>query len=417
MKNFTIKLLIISLLFSMTVTIFSQEDKQPFNVMLFEHPSENEGCSSLSIYIMEFFNNLEFFKNDSVFESKYEFSVELYDEDLKLIESKYWEENVVVKSYEETGSREKFINEYIYFELKPSKYDFILEVKNKDSGKLIQKREKIKVQDYWDKEYTITEIVAFEGKSLSEDEFRFFKDLKEIKVDFEKGLTLYAEIFSNKISQSSIIEWKISSIYKPDETLFSHYDSVNIEQNKIIPVKVFLSGYEIESGSYKLELLHDDIKLEKTVNLLWVNFPVDAVRLPEGIEYMKYILKSDEKKALLELPEDRQRLEFLEYWKNMEPEEDKNFDLMKEYFYRISYANMKFSTAFERGWESDMGETYVKLGRPDKISTRDEGIAIGEKYQIWDYRELSRRYVFIDRYKNGEYKLVKIITPQGEINF
>lgn len=410
------KILISLVLLIFSFSAFSQEEYKPFQIMLFERPSENEGYSNLSIYIKEYYKNLEFFREDTLFASNYEFSVELYDKDVKLVKEEYWIEKIQVGKYPKTKSDTEFISKYIMFKLEPGTYDFILEAKNSNSGRFTQKRQKITVKSYWDKEFIFSDIVCYEGRDIFGKNFNFFSNLKEIIADYNKGITFFSEIFIKNVSDERTVTWCLSPLYRSDTILKQGNQVFSGKENKIGELKIHFSAGDINSGKYMLTIKTDNFKDEKIIGLMWKNFPAESIFTPQAVEYMKYILEGDQKEELTSLKGDKQKEKFLKYWSESEPSGNESYGLMKEYFFRINYANMKFTNSIRAGWETDMGRIFVLIGKPDNITTEGR-VSIGDKYEIWDYTSISRRYIFVDRYNNGDFKLVRIVTPQGEIKF
>jgi len=416
MRRFFRKCGLIVTLIILTSSLYPQENNDIFDIILFEHPSYKKNFSLLSVYIKESYSNLEFFKKDTVFEASYEFSVELYSKEPVLSKEEYWTETIQVENYGLTNSKENFISKFFEFTLKPAEYDFVFEAKNLNTNRIIQKKEKIKVKSYWDNDYLITDIVCFEGRTLSEEDFHFYKNLEDMKAKYSKGLTFYSEFFIKNIPDKRIARWEISPVYSPDNVIINGNDTLTFDEKRIDKLEIFISPAKLESGKYKLKIQTDNTEKENVFNFMWIDAPIKAIKLPECIEYMKYILDDEEKKKLLALSGEKQRKEFLNYWKNLESSEGNDNKLMKEYFYRVNYANMKFTNRIMPGWETDRGRIYITIGEPDKIDTR-KSITSEETYKIWDYSEIARRYIFADRYGDGNYKLIKIVTPQGDITF
>jgi len=85
---------------------------------------------------------------------------------------------------------------------------------------------------------------------------------------------------------------------------------------------------------------------------------------------------------------------------------------MNEYYRRIDYASKNFKS-YNNGWNTDMGMVYVTLGPPDQVDRNP--MAIDTKpYEVWQYYDLNRQFVFQDETGFGDYRL---LNPQyGEWN-
>ena len=78
---------------------------------------------------------------------------------------------------------------------------------------------------------------------------------------------------------------------------------------------------------------------------------------------------------------------------------------MLEYYRRIDYSDRNFGAYKRDGWKTDMGMVYVSLGSPDYIDRHP--FAVDSKpYEVWDYYNLNRQFVFVDQTGFGDYRLL-----------
>ena len=86
---------------------------------------------------------------------------------------------------------------------------------------------------------------------------------------------------------------------------------------------------------------------------------------------------------------------------------------MKIFYARIEYANVHFQYGFVPGWKSDRGRLYVALGPPDNIEKHSYE-ANEKPYEIWEYyRPSHTRYIFVDPYLLGDFRLNGAMPPEG----
>ena len=92
---------------------------------------------------------------------------------------------------------------------------------------------------------------------------------------------------------------------------------------------------------------------------------------------------------------------------------------MLEYYRRIAYADRHFSR-YGEGWETDMGEVYVKLGPPNTAyealtsGRYADTISIAEPPVVWQYYDLGRVAIF--EYVGGEYRLKNFVDLFDVLN-
>ena len=93
--------------------------------------------------------------------------------------------------------------------------------------------------------------------------------------------------------------------------------------------------------------------------------------------------------------------------KDPSPNNDEN-EIFDEYFRRIAFANENFSNYIE-GWRSDRGMVYTILGAPNNID-RHPFEYDSKPYEVWEYYDLNRSFVFLDQTGFGDYRLVTPLT-------
>ncbi|RMD92816.1 MAG: GWxTD domain-containing protein, partial [Calditrichaeota bacterium] len=85
-------------------------------------------------------------------------------------------------------------------------------------------------------------------------------------------------------------------------------------------------------------------------------------------------------------------------------------ELMLEFYRRIAYANRKFQTQEQKGWQTDQGRIYIQYGPPDSIH-RFFKAEKGQPYEIWRYNHPRKRFVFVGKKGWGIFKLYTAALP------
>jgi GWxTD domain-containing protein len=129
--------------------------------------------------------------------------------------------------------------------------------------------------------------------------------------------------------------------------------------------------------------------LEKTVwawrfLTLWRDMPRALLNLDIAIDMLKYMIGKDQLKELKTgKPADREQ-KFRAFWTARDPSPGTEFnELMNEYYRRIDYSFDKFSTPQRPGYESDQGQTYIRMGPP--LRTRRDFSTGNAAIEIWEY--------------------------------
>src|SRR5207249_10931301 len=129
----------------------------------------------------------------------------------------------------------------------------------------------------------------------------------------------------------------------------------------------------------------------------WTGFPVSLDDIDLAIDQLQYIATDKELKKMrnARTPADKQK-RFMEFWKSKDPSPNttKN-EVMNEYYRRIDYANKNYSTRYTPGWKTDMGMVYIIFGLPNNVERHPYEMDT-KPYEVWDYYELNRQFVFVD---------------------
>ena len=100
---------------------------------------------------------------------------------------------------------------------------------------------------------------------------------------------------------------------------------------------------------------------------------------------------------------------FLAFWQryNTNPSSKQN-PVMDEYFNRVAYANAHFSHYFA-GWKSDMGMIYILFGPPNNVDRHPFEVD-SKPYEVWDYFQRNRQFIFVDETGFGDYRLTNPLS-------
>ncbi len=163
-------------------------------------------------------------------------------------------------------------------------------------------------------------------------------------------------------------------------------------------------------GDYKLDIKSSagTVLASKNFNDRWLGLPFNIKDLDLAISQMVYIARSDELKKIKESKSTAEKeRKFIEFWKSKDPSPNTTRnELMIEYYSRVKIANEKYSN-YKEGWKTDMGMVYIIFGVPGSIDRHPfDGNA--KPYEVWDYYDANRQFVFIDDSGFGDYRL---LTP------
>ncbi len=227
---------------------------------------------------------------------------------------------------------------------------------------------------------------------------------------------LFFFIYRNSELRSVKVNCRITD--SQNNQVFTKDDTLDITNGIDIENKLFIAvpTSKLPEDKLKIEVTAStpQFTISKTGTLedQNVNFPIDLNNLDEAIAQLQYIAKDDEWDYVKDGKTDAEkRKRLIEFWNSKDPSPStKKNEVLIEYYKRIKYADKHFSTPYTKGWKTDMGMVYIIFGLPSNIERHPYEMDT-KPYEIWDYYEVNRQFVFVDDSGFGDYRL---ITPIWE---
>lgn len=374
--------------------------------------SDKPGFSKVDAYILVPYKNLQFIKTGQGFTSKYSVIISIYDEKKEnLIVEKTWNETLNVMDFSQTTSKLNYNIGLKSFELKPGSYFIRTGVIDNDSKKEIKSENVFKVREF-NNLVDLSDILFITKSDLPDS--KILPNISRNITLSNYGLQFYYDIFSSdSVTKKCFLEYEI--IDRSSQVLFKKETEkeINLGRNQILEQ---LTDLKLDLGTFILRVTLKDENL-RTVNVLnkaffsrWVGLPSSVNDLDKAISQMVYIASPQELNKIRDASSNEEKLKtFLEFWKKKDPspnnEENEVFD---EYFRRVTYANENFSN-YNEGWKTDRGMVYIILGTPNNIE-RHPFEYDSKPYEIWEYYEINRSFVFVDQSGFGDYRLITPLT-------
>lgn len=148
-------------------------------------------------------------------------------------------------------------------------------------------------------------------------------------------------------------------------------------------------------------------EVDKRFAVRWMGLDSQIADLDQAIAQLRYVAKDDELRAIRNAPTpEEQRRRFLTFWTQRDPTPgtDRNEE-MEEYYFRVAYANERYSRFHDRGWNTDRGEIFIRFGEPDLVENHPFNYGT-QPYQIWNYYGRGRRFIFVDESGMGDFRLL-----------
>lgn len=224
-----------------------------------------------------------------------------------------------------------------------------------------------------------------------------------------KNFYVFFEVY-NKKNENQDVNFTYSVVDNKNTSVILQTNKYTLlpGANKIIEK---LSTENIVIGDFKLELKDKatgKVLESKNISNRWTDFPIAIKDIDVAISQLQYIATSDEMDKLKsgKSSADKEK-KFIEFWKKKDPSPSTpRNELMVEYYNRIKIANERYSN-YRDGWKTDMGMVFIIYGNPSSVD-RHPFENQTKPYEVWQYYDINRQFVFVDDSGFGDYRL---ITP------
>ncbi|MDP4115515.1 MAG: GWxTD domain-containing protein [Bacteroidota bacterium] len=374
--------------------------------------SDQKGQTRLDVFVSVPYKEMQFVVSNEGLVSNYSISVSIFDENKdKLISEKTWNEKVNAPGFDNTLSRNNSNISLRSFYVAPGKYTVRTEVEDRETKNPISSESQFTVRDM-NGEIICSDIMLISSMSNVGGTNRIVPNITRNVYSQKKGIPLFFEVYSKKDTTVSIV-YKVAD--ESNKIFYIENTTKKLDSGK---TQIF---YSIKDSSFSLgkyliqvEVMDKDKKvLASTVKMFfsrWSGVPENIKDLDKAIAQLVYIATDKEMKAFKDAANKDEKLKlYLEFWKKKDPvpstEENEVFD---EYYRRINYANEHFTTYME-GWRSDRGMVSIIMGLPNNID-RHPFEYDSKPYEIWEYYNINRQFVFMDETGFGDYRLITPMT-------
>jgi GWxTD domain-containing protein len=339
----------------------------------------SEGKPELRIYFAIPNDQLTFIKTDEGFMAKFSLACILRDgKEFGDI----WIREVSLPTYEQTNLSTQYIEEEISIAVEPKDYELEIKVKDLNSHRDADYKDHVYIPDYSRYYYPF---------AISSLIFRTDSILRPQKV-YRIGtkVNLFFEVYYFRDDKGPFpVHYKISNVE----------DSIRIEEPKQVnPVTIEVQTDNLDIGENEVYVWVGNFKKQDTIE-------VKATFLDDDmIGPLRYIGKAKEVNNVIKAPDTLKRKRWDEFWEKRDPTPgtERN-EAEEEFIRRVEYVNETY-TSMRKGWQTDRGRIYIKLGRPDEIERHPFELD-SPPYEIWYYYAKRLMFMFKDLHGFGEYIL------------
>ncbi|MFN3873072.1 MAG: GWxTD domain-containing protein [Ignavibacterium sp.] len=360
------------------------------------------------------FSRLVFEKVNDHFESQFELTIEVMDQNNKVLKREFVKDKLISYNFDETISHTKFLENFNTLILPKGKYTFRIIFEDKLTNRQRPQAPVVILLEDSVKKYSpiLVEKKIQDGKFIVANfsgvipfgkenfDLIFFTDKvlpnDKIKVKFvQKDSVYFEQILSASGFGKPVFE-------KLNDKISLSFDS-SFALNGILIKDV---NKKLSEGDYQLKLFSEDGKeIESYVlKVTWFNKPFSLNDIDFSLEMISNIESDNILDSFMKQNLSSEEL-LKQYWKSKDLTPETAFNELMEVFYdRVDYAESNFrNLSGTSGAKSDRGKVYIRNGAPDKI---ERGVnSDGKITETWSYDNPKRIFVFVDIRGDGSFRL------------
>jgi GWxTD domain-containing protein len=390
------------------------------------------GQTRIELYVQVPYPTLQFLRIDDGFRATYALLAEVYrveaGDRLRFFARESWQRTVTTVDFEATQSPESTDLSTRAFTLPPGRYRVVVQLEDQATQRLITRTLELQVRSLAGpvalsdplllKEYTPgrQQLVPYVGavEAIDSRTLPVFYELAARQR--QKGRVVY-ELLHLEQSRGWPVVGPLLGLGREETYVLQdqQVEVLTLPAGRTARVYPFVLKEALKNGSYllRMRIIAENGELlaavEKPFTVFWNPLMAYVQDLDVAIDQLRYIAKAKELAYIRagKTPEQRWQ-RFLEFWKKRDPTPGTpRNEQMEEYYTRIALANRKFSGQ-QPGWQTDRGHIVVLFGEPDFIEHRSGT----QPYEIWHYRRLGRRFIFVDQTGKGDYKLLEPVWDE-----
>ena len=416
MKNFIYFSIFLVSLQSLSAQVESDYNRKPdsFNPKYYQdflNFLPDEGANTrVDIFIQVPYAEIQFVRISAGFTASYSVTVSVFDEEKeKLLTEKSWREKIETPDFEQTTSKSNYNLSLKSFYLNPGKYFIKTAVEDEDSKNKYSSENIFTVKDF-SGNFSVSDIMLIARQRQVEGSSKILPNISRNINAQKEGIPLFFEIYS-EYPQDVEIEFQIKD--KEENVVYKDTLNKDIDSGRTQIIHT-IEDISLDLGNYILNVNVFDSTKEESINVnktfisRWIGIPSTINDLDKAISQLVYIATPGELNYIEDASVQSEKISrYLEFWKKKDPTPNtEENEIFNEYYRRVAYANSNF-THYVEGWRSDRGMVFIILGSPSNVDRHPFDLE-SKPYEVWQYYEFNKSFVFIDETGFGDYRL---ITP------
>lgn len=410
MKIICLPILFVSVLFAQVED--SHKVASSFQPAVFldvaNYQSDSDPKTRVDVFIQVPYSSLQFLKYNDIYQAKYSITITFYDSDKEnIVFERVWTEKITSNSFEDTQSKLNFNISYETLQVDPGDYFLSCYIEDLDSKKSINIERQTNVRKF-DNAEDISDIMFIRDVVKDAEGDRIIPSISHMFTSMDKKLSFFYEVYSDA-DKKILIHYIIKDKDQNDISVANSEYTLNEGKNVLFGE---ITNTKFSLGEYKLfinisDSLGNDLhSIDKPFNSKIFGFPNSIQDLDKAIDQLIYIASASEIDQIKSIENFDDKLSrFVGYWKGKDPSPNTlENEVLAEYYRRVDFANQNFKNYLE-GWRTDMGMVYITLGPPDAVERSPFDVET-KPYEMWDYYQINKRFVFVDQTGFGDYRLI-----------
>ena len=372
------------------------------------YKSEIANKTRIDVFVQVPYSNISFIKKDDGFQGGFSVTLTYMDEGKNnIIFERNWKEKVTTDDFSQTLAKSNFFITYKSYNLSPGKYFLKCIVEDSDSRRVSSKELPLNVREIPDTLGLSDLMLISEIIKNSEGE-KIIPNISGAVTSKQTSLSFYFDIYSST-KEDVVLEYTLNDLKKNVSLKQEDPRTIKPGTNSITHT---INNANFSAGNFSLSITLKDVN-RKEITSTSKSFvskiegiPSSIGDLDKAIAQMLYIASPAELDYIKDAKEIQDRMDrFMAFWnkKKPNPKVDEN-PILDEYYRRVEYANKNFK-GFGEGWHSDMGMIFITFGPPSYVERHPLDMN-SKPYEVWEYYELNRSFVFSDQTGFGNYRLV-----------
>lgn len=295
---------------------------------------------------------------------------------------------------------------YFEFQLPPGDYQFQVRLLDLNSNRSRQQQRMKKVRSFGGSTLGLSDVLIL--SSCVSDSLNREAVIPAMTIPIQDRIYVYAEL----LNENTNVVTEIQAIILGKERQESYKSSQQVTlKNPLSKVCLEIPKENMVRGESQLILKATSKGLSQSV-IKDLRFVLGAVGFSgsatdELIEPLMYITDAEDwKKINSARGEEREQL-LKEFWDKRDPSPGSpENELYNEFYKRVEYVNRQFGLQRTLGWRTPRGQVFIVFGPPDRVERSNPYTYSQAVYEIWYYDEIREKFVFLDEYGFGDFKLV-----------